>query len=174
MLPARWAAANSAGSRVSRICAPSACSASTSSSVSGVHLARERLIERGAFLAVEHGVVSEVGGSFGLVGGDDLDEGFLAHGLERVVGAALLAERGDGFLAERFAAEGAGAVGGIDEALVGQREQFVCAANRRACRRVASADQPRAARRSGRPTSPMNRVSPVRTDCGCVSLASRS
>ena len=83
------------------------------------------MIECGAFFAVQDGVVGEVGGRFGLIGGDDLDEGVFGHGLERVVGAALLADGGDGFLADGFAAERAGAVRGIDEACVGKREKFV-------------------------------------------------
>jgi len=49
----------------------------------------------------------------------------LAHGLKRVVEAALFAHRGDSFLAESLAAERTGTVGWIDEAGVGKREQFV-------------------------------------------------
>ena len=86
--------------------------------------ALERLIERHVFLAVEHGVVREVRGGFRLIGGHDLDERFLAHRLERVVRAALLPQRGYGFLAERFPAQRARAVCGIDQALIGQRKQF--------------------------------------------------
>jgi len=89
-----------------------------------IHFAGEGLIERGALLAVEDGVVVEVVGGVGLVGGDDVDELLLGHGLEGVVGAALLAEGGDGFLAEGFAAERAGAVGGVDEAFVGEGEEL--------------------------------------------------
>ena len=85
----------------------------------------EGLIERGSLFAIQDGVVGEVVGGFGLVGGDDLDEGVLGHGLERVVDAALLADGGDGFFADGFAAERAGAVGGIDEAGVGKRKKFV-------------------------------------------------
>ena len=87
-----------------------------SSRVSGSASRCEGFVERGAFFAVQHGVVSEVGGRFGLIGGDDVDEGLLGHGLERVIDAALLADGGDGFLADGFAAERAGAVRGIDEA----------------------------------------------------------
>ena len=89
----------------------------------------EGLIERGALFAVEDGVVGEVVGGFGLVGGDDLDEGVFGHGLERVVDATLFTDGGDGFFAEGFAAEGAGAVSGVDEGFIREREQFVVEGN---------------------------------------------
>ncbi len=85
----------------------------------------EGLIERGALFAIEDGVVGEVVGGFGLIGGDDLNERVFGHRLERVVDAALFADGGDGFFADGFAAERAGAVGGIDEAGVGERKKFV-------------------------------------------------
>jgi hypothetical protein len=89
-----------------------------------LHLPGERLIERGALLAVEHGVIGEIGRSFRLIGGDHADEGVLGHGLQSVVPAALLAHGGYGFLADGLAAERACAVGRIDQALVGQGQQF--------------------------------------------------
>ena len=84
----------------------------------------ERFIEGGTFLAVQHGVVNEIWRSFGLVGGDELDECFFAHRLERVIQAALLPDRGISFFADGFSAERACAVSWIDEARVGQRKQF--------------------------------------------------
>ena len=163
MLPARCAAANSSGSRVSRICAPLACNVEHVVERERIHFAREGLVERGPLFAVQHGVVVEVGRGFGLIGGHDLDEGVLAHGLQRVIQTALFAEGGDCFFAERFAAERARAVCRVDQALRRAEPAAFCAANRRACRRVRLADHPSAARRSGRPTSPMNNVSPVST-----------
>ena len=50
-LPARCAAANSPGSRVSRICAPDACSASTLVERHRLQLARQRLVQRRPLLA---------------------------------------------------------------------------------------------------------------------------
>ncbi len=90
----------------------------------GVHFTGERLVEGGALLAVEDGIVVEVVGGVGLVGGDDVDELFLGHGLEGVVGSALFAEGGAGFFAERFAAKRAGAVGGVDKTFIGEGEEF--------------------------------------------------
>lgn len=86
--------------------------------------ALESLVKSRAFLTVEDGIVDEVRRGFGLIGGDEVDEGLLGHGLESVVRAALFANGGDGFLADGLAAEGAGTMGGIDEAGIGEREQF--------------------------------------------------
>ena len=86
--------------------------------------ALQRFVECGAFFAVQDGIVDEIGRGFGLVGGDEVDEGLLGHWLEGVIHAALLADGGDRFLADGLAAEGAGAVSGIDEAGVGQWKQF--------------------------------------------------
>ena len=89
-----------------------------------VHLAGQSLIQRGPLLAVQHGVIVEVGGSFRLIGGHHLNERFLAHGLQRVVRSPLLAQGGYRFLADRFPAERARAVRRIDQALVRQRQQL--------------------------------------------------
>ena len=72
------------------------------------HLVGEGVVERGPILAVQHGVVIEVCGRIRLVGGDDGDERVAGHGLEGVIIFALLAERGDRFFAEGFAAQGPG------------------------------------------------------------------
>lgn len=90
----------------------------------GPEFAFERIVERGAFLTVENGVVDEIGRSIGLVGGDQFDEGLLGHRLKGVVYAALLAHGRDSFFADGFATEGTRAVGGIDEAGIGQRKQL--------------------------------------------------
>ena len=88
------------------------------------HFALQGFVECGTFLAVQHGIVNEIGRSIGLVGGDQVDEGLLAHGLEGVIQTALLADGGNGFTADGFAAEGARAVSGIDKTCVGQWKQF--------------------------------------------------
>ena len=59
------------GSRVSRICAPSTCKRQHRVERQRIHLARQRLVQRGPLLAVQHGVVVEIGRRFGLIGGDD-------------------------------------------------------------------------------------------------------
>ncbi len=41
-----------------------------------IHFVRQGLVQRRMLVAVEHGIVIEVGRSIRLVGGDDLDEGF--------------------------------------------------------------------------------------------------
>ena len=124
MLPARCAAANSAASRVSRICAPTRLQCKHGVERQRVHLARQRFVQRRPLFAVQHGVIGEVGRSFRLIGGHHLNECFLAHGLQRVVRAALFAQRGYRFLAERFPAERARAVRRIHQALVRQRQQL--------------------------------------------------
>jgi hypothetical protein len=88
MLPARCAAANSPG--IARIENLRAAGLQCKHVVERhrVH-ARQRLIQRGPLFAVQHGVIVEVGRSFRLIGRHHLDEGFLAHGLQRVVRAAL-------------------------------------------------------------------------------------
>ena len=85
---------------------------------------RECLIEGRPLLTVEHRVIVEIRGSFGLIGGYHLNEGLLAHGLQGVVQPALLAERGYRVFADRFAAKRTRAMRGIDEARVGQRQQL--------------------------------------------------
>lgn len=65
----------------------------------------ESFVERGALFAVQNGVVNEIGRGIGLIGGDELDEGLLGHGLKSVVEAALFADGRDGFLADGFAAK---------------------------------------------------------------------
>ena len=125
MLPARCAAANSAGSRTSRICAPDVLQREQAIERDRVHHAGQRLVERRPLAAVQHRVVGEVRRRVRLIGGHQLDERRLAHRLQRVVRAALLADRRERFLAQRLAAQRAGAVGGIDQALVGQRQQLV-------------------------------------------------
>ncbi len=80
--------------------------------------------EGGALAGVEDGVVGEVGRGVGLVSGDEGDELVAGHGLEGVVEGALLAEGGDGVGRELLAAEGAGAVAGVDEGGIGEREEF--------------------------------------------------
>src|SRR5262249_42121931 len=60
-----------------------------------------------------------------LIGGHDLDERLLAHGLQGVIGTALLTERGKRFFAERLAAERPGAMCGVDQALIRKPQQLV-------------------------------------------------
>ena len=57
-------------------------------------------------------------------GGHHRNKCFLAHRLQRVVGAALFAEGRDRFFAERFAAQRARAVRWVHQAFVRQPEQL--------------------------------------------------
>ena len=100
-------------------------SASTLLERERLQLPLERLVERRPLLCVENRVVGEVRGCLGLVRRDDADELLLAHRLQRVVVEPLDADRGDGVRAEMLAAQRAGAVGGVDERLVGQREELL-------------------------------------------------
>lgn len=85
----------------------------------------EILIQRGAFAGIEHSVIGEVRRSLGLVCRDQANEFLLGHWLQRIIQAPLLSERRDSVGGKLLAAERAGAVGWIDEDLVGQRQQFV-------------------------------------------------
>ena len=173
MLPARCAAANSAGSRVSSNWAPTCLQGQHVVERQRVHFASQRLVERGPLLAVQNGIVGEVGRRVRLVGGDQVDESLFGHRLERVVRSPLLADCRDRFLAQRLAAERSGAVRRVDQAGIGQRQQLPRSESY-SSPPSSPADQPSATRRSGRPTSPTNSVSPVRTACGSVVLESRS
>ena len=62
--------------------------------IEGCELSRQGLLERWALARVEDRVVDEVRWRVRLIGSHEVDEGALAHRPERVVRAALLAERG--------------------------------------------------------------------------------
>ena len=113
-----------AGSRVSRICAAGPLQRQHQLQRHRVQLARQRLVQRRPLLAVQHRVVGEVGGRVGLIRRHQIDERRLGHRLQRVVRAALLADRRHRLLADRLAAERPGAVGRIDQARVRQRQQL--------------------------------------------------
>ena len=85
----------------------------------------ESSVEGGPLASVEDGVVGEVSGSVGLVDRDEADEFLFRHGLEGVVEAALGADGGDDVRGDVFSAERAGAVGGIDEGVVGEGKELV-------------------------------------------------
>ena len=84
----------------------------------------ERFGERLPFSAVQHGVVGEIRRRLGLIGGDQLDEGFLAQRLKRIVRLALLADRRHRFFGERLPAQRACAMRRIHETRVRQLEQL--------------------------------------------------
>ena len=148
-LPMRCAAANSAGSRVSRICAPARWCSSTCSSVSGLSPSASDSSSVGCSLRVQHRVVGEVRRRVGLIRGDEVDERVPRHRLQRVVRSALFADGRERLLAQRLAAERAGAVRRIDEAVVGQRQEL-------GLQRVVE----QAAERRGRPAEGAAQVGP--------------
>ena len=91
MLPVKCAEANSEASRVSRIRAPLGLQFKHAFERQRIHpFARQRLVQRGPFLAVQHGVIDEVGRSFRLIGRHHLNECFFAHGLQGVVQSAAV------------------------------------------------------------------------------------
>ena len=55
-------------------------------------IAFQRLVERGALFAVQHGIVDEIWGSLGLISGHQFDECFLAHGLQGVIQPPLISD----------------------------------------------------------------------------------
>ena len=123
MLPARCAEPNSAGSR--SIQDLRSAPLQGENSIEGHRVdAGQGLLERRPLLAIQDRVIVEVGGSFGLVGSNYLNERFLAHGLQRVVRAALFAHGGDRLLAQRFAAERAGTVSRVDQSFIRLRQQL--------------------------------------------------
>ena len=85
----------------------------------------EILVQRGALARVEDGVVGEVRRSIGLVGRDQTNEFLLRHGLQGVVQAPLISERRDRVGGKLLSAQRAGAVGRVDQGLVGKRQEFV-------------------------------------------------
>lgn len=90
-----------------------------------VHRPRRRVVEQLAGRLVEPCVEPEVAGGARLAVGDGADELVDRHGLQRVVGRALLADGGHGLGRELLAARRAGPVGGEDLGRVGQREQLL-------------------------------------------------
>ena len=151
--------------------APTRCSASTTSSVIGFSSRSSASSSVGRSFAVQHRVVGEVRRRVRLIGRDQVDERRLRHRLQRVVRPALLADGRGRLLAERLAAQRSRAVRGVDEARVGQGQQL---RPQRVVQLRAEIGRPTSratARRSGRPTSPTNSVSPVSTAYGSVALA---
>ena len=125
MLPARWPLANSAGSRTSRNLGARVAHPENFVEIDGMQNLFEIVVQRGALARIEDGVVGEIGGSVGLVGGHQTNEIFLRHGLQGVIQSPLIAQRRDGIGGKLLAAERAGAMGRINQRLVGKREQLV-------------------------------------------------
>jgi len=89
-----------------------------------LQLASERLLERRPLTAIQYGVIGEICGRIGLIGGDQFDEAFPRHWLQRVIDAPLIADRGHRFLRDRFAAQRPGAMRGIHLGRVRQLQQL--------------------------------------------------
>ncbi len=124
------------------------------------------VVEQLALATVGVGGEGEVERGDGLALGDGVDELRPRSSGERVVGLALLADRRRRRGGQVLAAGRAGAVGRVDERVVGKREQLLVAASGSRSRARLSAVRPTEVSRSGRPTSPMNSVSPVSTAHG--------
>ena len=80
--------------------------------------AREHLVKRGVLLAVQLDVMGEIGGRLGLVGRHQRDELLGAHGLQRVVVAALHTDGRHGLVAQVLATHGAGAMPWVDQGVI--------------------------------------------------------
>ena len=85
----------------------------------------EILVQRGALASIEDRVVGEIRRSVGLVGRDQANEFLLRHGLQGVIQTPLISERRDRIGGKLLSAERAGAMGRIDQRLVGKRQEFV-------------------------------------------------
>jgi hypothetical protein len=109
---------------------------------------------------VHHGIFGEVLRRFGKAVGYFVDELLARAGAQGVVELFLLADGGNGFLAHVFAAGRTRAVCRINNHLVGQGHDLLCRLSYSIPARSRSVSSPLIAR-SGRPTSPMNSVSPV-------------
>src|SRR5437899_12302545 len=116
-----------------------------------LQLALQRLFERRSLFTVQHHIIDEIGRSLGLVGGYPLDERFLAYRLQGVIQPPLLSYSRNRFLADGLPTERPGAVSRIDQTRVRQRQQLGFKESKSSAPRSV-ADQPSAARRSGRPT----------------------
>ena len=83
------------------------------------------LVQRGALASIEDGIVGEIRRSVGLVGRDETNEFLLRHGLQGVIQTPLISKGRDRIGGKLLPAERAGAVGRIDERLVGKRQELV-------------------------------------------------
>ena len=123
----------------------------------------EILVQRGALAGVEDRVIGEVRRSVGLICRDKANKLILRHGLQGVVQPPLISQRRDRVGGKLLSAQGACAVGRIDQRLVRERQELVVERVVQVCAPSSLAVHPSEARKSGRPTSPIKRVSPVRT-----------
>ncbi len=83
------------------------------------------LVQRGALASIQDGVVGEVRRRVGLVRRDQTNEFLLRHGLQGVIQTPLISERRDRVGGKLLPAKRAGAMGRIDQRLVGKRQEFV-------------------------------------------------
>ena len=129
------------------------------------------VVEGGGAGAVAFYFVVEVGGAGREVVDEERDELLAGAGLEGVVGAAFAADGGVGFGAHLAAAERACAVGGVEDGGVGEGEELGVEA---VVEERGELGGGLVGERSGRPTSPMKRVSPVKTARGWCVMGSRA
>src|ERR1700730_5941217 len=93
--------------------------------IDGMESLFQTLVQRGALASIEDGIVGEISRSVGLVGRHETNELLLRHGLQGVIQTPLISKRRDGIGGKLLPTQGAGAVGRIDECLVGQRQEPV-------------------------------------------------
>src|ERR1700730_18312008 len=93
--------------------------------IDGMESLFQTLVQRDALASIEDGIVGEISRSVGLVGRDETNERLLRHGLQGVIQTPLISQGRDRIGGKLLPAEGAGAMGRIDEQLIGKRQQPV-------------------------------------------------
>src|SRR5258708_27101507 len=93
--------------------------------IDGMESLLQTLVQRGALASIEDGIVGEISWSVGLVGRDETNELLLRHGLQGVIQTPLISKGRDRIGRKLLPAEGAGAMGRINEHLIGKRQEPV-------------------------------------------------
>src|SRR5229473_6914387 len=93
--------------------------------IDGMESLFQALVQRGALASIEDGIVGEICRSVGLVGRDQTNELLLRHRLQGVIQTPLISKRRDRIGRKLLPAEGAGAMGRIDEHFIGKRQEPV-------------------------------------------------
>src|SRR5438876_6185776 len=93
--------------------------------IDGMESLFKTFVQRGVLASIEDGIVGEITRSVGLVGCDETNELLLGHGLQGVIQTPLISKGRDRIGGKLLPTEGAGAMGRIDEQLIGKRQEPV-------------------------------------------------
>src|SRR5258708_5578740 len=93
--------------------------------IDGMESLFQTLVERSALAGIEDGIVGEISWSVRLVGRDQTNELLLRHGLQGVIQTPLISKGRDRTGQKLLPAEGAGAMGRIDEHFIGKRQELI-------------------------------------------------